>query len=317
MTEAKDKILELLQEAVGEKNASNDPAVCIGYSRDQFVRTRGPDYVVLVRNRDEIASVLRIAHEHEIPIIPKGTGANISGAVIPEKGGIILDLKLMNRILELDPFNMTAVIEPGVTFGMLQIEAWKHGLFTPEPSGPHTVKVISNFVACRGISTYSAKYGLGDQHVLGYEWVLPNGEILKMGCFAHPAGEDSENWEHSPGPDISGIFLEAFGTLGVCTKAKIKLYPKMEAREGGAPDGYVYILGPLEDCFKLLNSLVKYGVYSNAFMTRWPYISMIFGPTKVRSQEMMKTPAFEALLTIVLEGTPRRIEFNTKRLKKI
>ncbi|MHA1299597.1 MAG: FAD-binding oxidoreductase [Candidatus Helarchaeota archaeon] len=312
-----DEFLKKLQDIVGIENATNDPIVRFAHTRDQFVKTRGPDYVVVVSNKEEISAVLRLAYENKIPVIPKGTGANISGAVIPEAGGIILDLKKMNRILEIDKENMTATVEPGVSMGQLQIEAWKRGLFVPEPSGPHSVRVISNLVQCRGISTYSAKYGVGDAHVLGYEWVLPNGKIIKMGCYANPAGEKSENWQHVIGPDLSGSFLFAFGTLGVCVKAKIKLYPKMESFNGGNKDKYVSILGPLESCFKALQELVKYGVYSNAFLTRWPYISMIFGRKKKDSQTMMKNPAFGALVTFVLEGTERRIEYYEKRMKKI
>ncbi len=317
MTEAKPEITEELRKIVGEGNASDDPAVCFAHTRDQFVRTRGPDYVVLVQNKEEISKILKLAYEKNIPVVPKGTGANISGAIIPERGGIILDLKKMSRILEIDEENMTATVEPGVSMGQLQIEAWKKGLFIPEPSGPHTVKVIANLVQCRGISTYSAKFGVGDQHVLGYEWVLPNGEIIQMGCYANPAGEESDNWQHVCGPDLTGIFLFAFGTLGVCTKAKVKLYPKKEDCEGGAPDMYMAIAGDLEKCFNILHSVVEYDqVYANIFMTRWPYLAMMFGQKKKDSQKMMKRKFFESMITMVLEGSERRIKYYFERLEK-
>jgi len=310
-------IIEQFRKVVGSKNATNDPAVCFPHSRDQFVKTRGPDYVVIPESKEEIIAILKVCDENNIAILPKGTGANLAGAAVPERGGVILDLKRMNKILELDPLNMTAIVEPGVTFGQLQIEAWKLGLFTPEPSGPHTVRVISNFFGTRGISTYSAKYGIGDRHVLGYEWALPNGDVVELGCFAHPAGEQSSNWEHGPGSDISGLFMEAFGNLGVCLKAKVKLYPKMEDFPGGAEDNYVFLLGPLDSCFKAIRSLVKYGVYNNNWIMRWPYIAMLMGRTKAESQGMMQRPAFGAMTTIVLEGSEKRIEFNLKRLKRL
>ena len=259
--------------------------------------------------------VLKYAYKQNIPVIPKATGANISGAVIPEKGGIILDLKKMNRILEIDEENMTCTVEPGVSMGQLQIEAWKHGLFVPEPSGPHVVKVIANLIQCRGISTYSAKYGIGDQHTLGYEWVMPNGEIIHMGCFANPAGEKSDNWQHVPGPDLTGAFLFAFGTLGVCTRAKFKLYP-IKKHYGGANDKYMAIAGDLDVCFKIIQSLVKYDmVYSNIFMTRWPYLAMMFGQKKKDTIKMMKRKFFQSMITIVLEGSERRVNYYFERLQ--
>lgn len=318
MTESKKTIVEELKKIVGEKNASDDAAIRFAHTRDQFVRTRGPDYVVLVSNTEEISKILKFAYEKNIPVVPKATGANISGAVVPERGGIILDVKKMNKIIEIDAENMTATVEPGVSMGQLQIAAWKHGLFIPEPSGPHSVKVIANLVQCRGISTYSAKYGVGDQHVLGYEWVNPNGEIIQMGCYANPAGEESDNWAHVCGPDLSGIYLFAFGTLGVCTKAKVKLYPKKEDCEGGTADHYVAIAGDLDKCFSILKSLVKYdSVYCNIFMTRWPYLAMMFGQKKKDSQKMMKRRFFDAMITIVLEGSERRIKYYTERLEKL
>ncbi|MHA1229159.1 MAG: FAD-binding oxidoreductase [Candidatus Helarchaeota archaeon] len=311
----KERIIKVLQSIVGKKYASRDPSVTIAYSRDQIVKTRGPDFVVLPKNKEEIKAILKFANKEGIPIIPKGTGANLIGAVVPEKGGIIIGLKRMNRILEIDPINMTATVEPGVTFGQLQRAAWDVGLFTPEPSGPHTVRVISNFYGTRGLSTYSAKYGVGDRHVLGTEWILPNGEELKLGCFAHPMDENSSNWEHAPGPDLSGLVMFAFGDLGICVKSKVKLYPKMDG-QGGAPDSYIYVIGPLENVFQALVELGKWG-YSNSFIMRWPYIAMMFGRTQEESQIMMKKPAFGAMLTIVLEGTERRIKFHQKRIKKI
>ncbi len=310
-------IIAELKAIVGDQFASDDPAVRFAHTRDQFVKTRGPDYVIVVSNREQIIEVLKLAYKHNVPVIPKGTGANISGAVIPEKGGIILDLKKMNNILEIDKENMTATVEPGVSMGQLQIEAWKRGLFIPEPSGPHVVKVIANLIQCRGISTYSAKYGIGDQHTLGFEWILPNGEVVQMGCYANPAGEKSENWMHISGSDLTGAFLFAFGTLGVCPKAKVKLYPIMEKQEGGAADRYVAICGKLEEDFKIIQGLVKYDVYKNIFMTRWPYLAMMFGIKKKDSQTMMRRSFFEAMITVVLEGSERRVNYYAERLDKI
>jgi FAD/FMN-containing dehydrogenase len=312
----RERILKVLQSIVGREKASADPSVRFAYTRDQIVKSKGPDFVVLPKNKEKTKAILKFANEENIPIIPKGTGANLIGAVIPEKGGIILGLKRMNRILEIDPVNMTATVEPGVTFGQLQKAAWDVGLFTPEPSGPHMVRIMSNFYGTRGLSTYSAKYGVGDRHVLGTEWILPDGTELNLGCFAHPAGENSSNWEHAPGPDLSGLVMFAFGDLGVCVKSKVKLYPKMDA-QGGIPDNYMYVISQdLKTVFDAMIELGKWG-YTNSFIMRWPYVAMMFGHTREASQKMMQQPAFAAMLTIVLEGTKRRIEFHKERINKI
>ena len=109
----------------------------------------------------------------------------------------------------------------------------------------------------------------------------------------------------------------AFGTLGVCTKAKVKLYPIMEKWEGGGKDRYIAIGAPLDVGFKVLQRLVKYDVYKNVFMTRWPYLAMMFGIKKKDSQSMMKHPMFGTLATIVLEGSERRLDYYEERLKAL
>ncbi|NVM54377.1 MAG: FAD-binding oxidoreductase [Candidatus Helarchaeota archaeon] len=310
LVEDKDEILEGLSAIVGENYASNDDAIRIGYSRDQVLTTEGPDYVVAPESVKQIQEVMKFATKHKIPVIPKGTGANMGGLVIPLYGGIILDLKRINQIYEIDGKNMTAIVGPGVTYGQLQIEAWNRGMFVVVPSGPHSVKVIANVCGTRGIGHYAGKYALGDNQIIGMEIVLPNGNLLKLGSFAHGKEEDSANYPHGPGPDLMGLFLGGFGTVGVITKIKIKLYPKLRYHE------LLSIGGKLDILFDEVIKLVKMG-YSNGMMVRWPYVVFLFAKSREEHFQWLKNQLIEGFILLFIEGTKRDFDYHVKKIKSM
>ena len=310
LIEEKDELLEQLRQIVGEEYATNDPAIRIGYSRDQVLTTKGPDYVVAPESKEQIQEIMQLATEREIPVIPKGTGANMGGLVIPLHGGIILDLKRMNQIYEFDEKNMTASLGPGVTYGQIQIEAWNRGLFMVNPSGPHSVKVIANVCGTRGIGHYAGKYGLGDNQILGMEVILPNGNLLQLGSFAYGKGEQSANLAHGPGPDLMGLFLGGFGTMGVITKIKVKLYPKLRYHE------LISIGGKLDSLFGEINNLVKMG-YSNGMLVRWPYIVFLFARSREEHFRWLNNQLIEGFVLLFLEGTKRDFEYHVKKIREM
>ncbi|NHI94081.1 MAG: FAD-binding oxidoreductase [Candidatus Lokiarchaeota archaeon] len=308
LVQEKSKLLEDLIKIVGEKYATNDQAICIGYSRDQVITTKGPEYVVAPESTEQIQEIMKLASKYKVPVLPKGTGANMGGLVIPLYGGIILDLKRMNKIYEFDQKNMTAIVGPGVTYGQLQIDAWNKGMFVVVPSGPHSVKVIANMCGTRGIGHYAGKYGLGDNQIIGMEIVLPNGELLKLGSFAYPKEKDSANFPHGPGPDLMGLFLGGFGTVGVVTRIKIKLYQKNNFHE------VISIGGNLDPLFDDIIELVKIG-FSNAMIVRWPYIAFLFARTREEHFWMLEHPWIEGFILLFVEGTERDFNYYVKTIK--
>lgn len=308
LVEEKNEILEELQKIVGENFATADEAIRIGYSRDQVITSKGPEYVVAPKTVKEIQELMKVATKHKIPVIPKGTGANMGGLVIPLHGGIILDLKRMNEITEIDEKNMTAVVGPGVTYGQLQIEAWNHGMYVVVPSGPHSVKVIANICGTRGIGHYAGKYALGDNQIIGMEVVLPNGTLLELGSFAYGNDIKSANFAHGPGPDLMGLFLGGFGTMGVITKIKVKLYPKLRYHE------MLSIGGKLDFLFDEIIQLVKIG-YSNGMLVRWPYVVFMFAKNREEHFKWLENQLVEGFILLFLEGTQRDFDYYVKRIK--
>jgi len=131
-------IKETLAGIVGVEHVSDDPETLKEYSRDgSFVQPRMPGCVVYPGNTEEIQGVVKYANERKIPVTPRSSGVSFYGATIPSQGGIILDLKRMNKIIEVDGRNKKVKVEPGVTWAQVQEELAKQGLMVCNPLLPH------------------------------------------------------------------------------------------------------------------------------------------------------------------------------------
>jgi len=215
-----------LKEIVGDEWVSDDPVVLIGYSRDQSLETAHcPDMVVLPESTEQVSRVLALAREFMVAVTPWSTGGNTGGGCIPQRGGIICDMRRMDRILDLDEENMSVRIQPGVTFGMVYVEAEKHGLRNVCPSAPASVSMLANYLD-KGVFQVSNKYGVGTDSILGMVLVLPDGSIIRTGCLFD--GTYGSICVEGPGPDISGIFHASMGVFGICTEMVAQLYPLPE-----------------------------------------------------------------------------------------
>jgi FAD/FMN-containing dehydrogenase len=218
---SKDLILKELASIVGEKNATASKHICYAYSYDMsFVKPKLPDYVVMATTVEQIQGILRFANKEKIPVVPYTGGTNIGGLTIPERGGIILDLKRMNKIIKLDPEALVAVIEPGVSHAQLASALAEHNLRFGWPVGPPSASVASCAVS-HGIGGLNARYGLQSQEITSMEVVLPTGELVRVGsCAINP-----DAW-HSvlPMPQMDGLFKGWLGSTGVVTKLGINVH---------------------------------------------------------------------------------------------
>lgn len=227
---------ELLREAVGEQWVSSNPADLSAYGRDFTIFSgERPNLVVLPATTEEVRKIMRIAYRHGIPVVPMTTGFNHGGLTIPRKGGILVDLKRMNRLVEIDEETLTATFEPGVRMRSLYFECNKvftFGGLKLKPILPLTlasVSLLSNYVS-RGGPGSAVKYGGGPDLTVAMTWVLPNGEILRTGPSSVPGvGNLGLTW--GPGPDMAGMFFNADGAFGICTQITVKLYPEMPSEK--------------------------------------------------------------------------------------
>jgi len=231
-----DTAYKALQDVVGKENVTDDPVMCQSYSRvqwtpdgviqrEQIGLAMRPACVVMPGSTEEVQAIFRIANRYIFPVIPRGIGM-INSAFPNREGTVVIDPKRMDRIITLDEKNMYAVVEPYVNFACLQVEAMKVGLSCPSPPAGSQISVLAN-ISWHGGYGNSWLSGLGAQMLLGFELVLPNGEILRSGSIAQ-AGSDWI-WNDGPGPDLRGFLRGAqfghAGGMGMVTKVSTRLFP--------------------------------------------------------------------------------------------
>ncbi len=222
-------LYEALTNIVGEERVSAEQEELYLYSRDSGAQPPGKaDYVVLPKTSQEVQEIVSLANSRKIPITPLGGGLALSALVVPDQGGIVLDMKRMNQILEVDETHRYAVIEAGVSQGELKkyLETNHPRLQHSTPEAPPTATVTANTLI-QGHGHISPRYGINSDMIAGMEVVLPTGEITRIGSCAL-----GEKWfTRGPLPDLAGLFVGWYGTTGIVTKISLKLFPKPDFRE--------------------------------------------------------------------------------------
>jgi FAD/FMN-containing dehydrogenase len=219
-----------LIEILGKGGVSNAPEELWFYSRDPGVlQPHLPDYVVAPKTTEQVQKVVQLANGEKVPIVPMGNGMALTGLVIPLKGGIVMDMKRMNKILEVNERARYAVVEGGTSQGVLKAHLQNHypHLRHSLPDAPPTTTIAAN-VALHGQGRLTQQYGFNSDMVTGLEVVLPTGDICKIGSPSL-----GPYW-FSKGPtlpDLSGLFLGWLGTTGIITKVGLKLYPNKKIRD--------------------------------------------------------------------------------------
>lgn len=207
----------------GEEFVSAEPEERYIYSMDQgTMPPAAPDAVVMPGSAHEVQQIMRLANMHKVPVVPMGGGLVLSGLTRALNGGIILDMKRMNRILKVNPLSRHAVVEGGASEGMLQAYLKKHHpeLKHSMPDAPPIATLAGN-ISIHGSGHLSVLGGFHSDMLTGMEVVLPTGDIVRTGsCSVSP------DWfARAPLPDLSGLFLGWSGTTGIITKLGIKLFP--------------------------------------------------------------------------------------------
>lgn len=216
-------ILTQLQTIVGKENILTSPESLKAYSYDGTTNwIHEPDVVVFPTTADEISRILKIANAEKIPVTPRGGGTNVSGGSVPIQGGIVLCTTKMNRILKIDKENLTATVEPGVVLQDLTIQLAKEGLFFPPDPQSFLGATMGGIIAENAGGPACVKYGVTKQYILGIEAVLASGDIINLG---------GRTLKNVVGYDLLHIFISSEGTLGVVTKAELKLRPIPPAKK--------------------------------------------------------------------------------------
>jgi glycolate oxidase len=210
--------LNTLRSIVGAANVLTDieDRLCYSYDGTSLLK-QTPAAVVIPENGEQVAKVVQLANEEELPLITRGSGTGLSGGSIPTENGIVLSTLRMNRILEIDQQNLTATVEPGVITATLHQAVESLGLFYPPDPGSMKVCTVGGNVAENAGGLRGLKYGVTRDYVMGLEVVLPDGRTMWTGgkCPKDVAGYD-----------LRQILVGSEGTLGIFTKILVKLVPK-------------------------------------------------------------------------------------------
>ncbi len=223
-------IRKSLVDIVGERGVSDAPEELWFYSRDPGVLApHRPDYVVAPKTTEEVQKIVQLAGRENIPVVPMGNGMSLAGLVIPLKGGIVLDMKRMNKILEVNHMARYVVVEGGTSQGALKAYLQKNHptLRHSIPDAPSTTTIAAN-VSLHGQGRLTNQYGFNSDMVTGLEVVLPTGEICRIGS---PSIGPYWISKGPTLPDLSGLFLGWLGCTGVITKVGLKLYPNKKIRD--------------------------------------------------------------------------------------
>lgn len=222
-----DSVYEAIAEIVGKEHVSNQQEELFIYSWDLgTTEPHRPDYAVSPRTTEEIQKIVQLANKEKIPVVPLGGGLSLAGLAVPFKGGILLDLKRMDSIIELNERARYAVVECGVSQGQLTSYLERHHphLTHSEPGAPPMATIAGN-VAIHGQGDLAHPYGFNSDMINGLEVVLPKGEICQFGSCAIGAGWFTLH----PLPDV-GLFLGWTGTTGIITKVSLRLFPCKKIR---------------------------------------------------------------------------------------
>lgn len=222
-------IYQELVNVLGAQYVCDDPGVLQAYWRDYYavgvLRRRRPEFVIQPGGTQDIQTVVKLANRHGFPFSIIGTGMFFPTVVANKDYWCMMDSKRLTNI-EIDEKNMYAVIQNHVTHVNLHAEAMKKGLFNGIPEAGGQASAFCNTIWA-GNQDSSYRTGMASRNLLGVEWVLPNGDILRTGTLACPGGDDY-SWGEGPGPDLRGLLRGVSGNnaaLGIVTRIAVKLYP--------------------------------------------------------------------------------------------
>jgi alkyldihydroxyacetonephosphate synthase len=195
------------------------------YWLGQLCRARGqplgaPDLVVRPTTVEQVSSVLRLAHRVGIPVVPWGAGSGSQGGAVAIHGGILVDTRGLDRLIEIDERSMTATVQTGMMNDAFEAALNERGLTYPHYPASTAIATVGGYVACRGSGVLSTKYGKIEDIVLSVQVVLPDGEVIRT--LPVP--------RHAVGPDLTQLFTGSEGTLGIITEMTVRIQQLPEAR---------------------------------------------------------------------------------------
>ena len=244
------EVIKKLKSVVGREYVITDDNELIVYECDGFTKEKyKPEAVVFPADAEEVSEAVKILYNEKIPFTARGAGTGLSGGCLAVDGGVIICLTRMNKIIDIDFRNRTAIVEPGVINLLISEKISKNGyLFAPDPSSQQ-VSTIGGNVAANAGGPHTLKYGSTINHILGVEVVLPDGTIEQFGGKI----------EDTNGFDITGLMIGSEGTLGIITKIIIKIIHLPEGYET-----FLAVFETMDDATSTCSEIISSGIIPTA-----------------------------------------------------
>ncbi len=293
-----DSIKDEFRQIVGDEWFLDTPEDLVVYSYDGFLPEFKPSGVIVPGDRDEISKIMRVANREKINIIPRGAGTNICGSSVAREGGIIIAFHRLNKILEIDPESMCAVVQPGVVNADLQKAVAGYGLMYPPDPASMFVSTIGGNVALNAGGPRGVKYGVTRDYLLGLEVVLPSGEVINTGGKA---------LKNVSGYDLTRLMCGSEGTLGILTEIIIRLIPLAPARAT-----LQAIYSNLDDAATTVSAIIGSGIVPATLeLIDRTVLDVIsdYGGARFSKEA-------EALLLIEVDGEESLVEAQGKRIEE-
>jgi glycolate oxidase len=289
-----------LRAIVGEPHVRLDEASRNAYGTDALKRGHPADIVVIPGTTEEIAAVVVACAAQRVPIVPRGAGTGYTGGAVPTRGGVVLSLERLNRILEIDEANLIAIVEPAVITGDLQDAVERVGLFyPPDPASLRQSSIGGNVAECAG-GPRAFKYGTTKQYVLGLQAVLPTGEIIETG------GKVVKN---VVGYDLTHLLVGSEGTLAIITRIILRLIPKPPVQATLRAT-----FRSVDDAAAGVSEIVRERVVPAAIeLIDGPSLEAVARNLQVRS---LGPEGTAAILLVEVDGVPSSVDEETTRVER-
>lgn len=294
-----DQVADVLVARLGNDRVSVRADDLEEHAADKWHARHRPDLVVFAQSTEDVSKTLEIAHRHRIPVTTRGAGIGYVGGCVPVQGGIVLSVARMNAIIELNPEDGVAVVQPGVITGDLQKAARSLGWdYPPDPASLDECSIGGNIATNAG-GPRCLKYGVTRHYVLGVEVVLPDGRVTRCGGRVH---------KNKTGFDLVGLFTGSEGMLGVVTQAALRLIPKPPARA---------MLAAVFPDFARAAAAVQ-GVLDSGHLPS--ALEITDGFTLAAARRRLgpgSLPDGEAHLIVEIDGRPRAVEYELEELQQL
>jgi glycolate oxidase len=279
---ASDAFVSELRRICGEGSVFHEPVDLLAYECDGLPYLKAvPGAVVLPTSAAQVQAVVRLCHREEMPFVARGHGTGLSGGALPVAGGLVIGLGRLNRVLDIDLPNRRVTVEPGVTNLEITRRVAPHGYYyAPDPSSQQVCSIGGNVAENSG-GAHCLKYGFTVHHVLALDFVLPDGELVHLDGANDPTG-----------PDLLGLVIGSEGTLGIVTRAVVRILRRPERVQT-----LLAAFDAIDEAGEAVTDIISEGIL--------PAAVEIMDALTIRAVEATVRPGFpaaDAVLIVELDG---------------